>query len=68
MQVGEREAFPLLRHLCQQQLRDATRPTLEPVIELLHLLLPILLQVGWPGWVWWVGYKVGSEAGLGCCQ
>ena len=42
--VGERAAAPLLAHLARQQLRDATRPSLEPVVELLHLLLPILHQ------------------------
>ncbi|GAB4820014.1 hypothetical protein N2152v2_007060 [Parachlorella kessleri] len=42
--VGERCAFRLLTRLAAQQLRDATRPTLEPVVELLHLLYPILLQ------------------------
>lgn len=40
--VGELEAYPILEHLARQQLRDATRPGLEPVVELLHLLFPIV--------------------------
>lgn len=43
--VGELEAYPILEHLARQQLRDATRPGLEPVVELLHLLFPIVRKV-----------------------
>eukprot|EP00803_Ostreobium_quekettii_P009519 evm.model.scf_2609.1 EVM.evm.TU.scf_2609.1 scf_2609:18306-20930(+) len=40
--VGERLAFPLLHRLSTSHLRDCTRPTLEPVAELLQLQVPIL--------------------------
>eukprot|EP00803_Ostreobium_quekettii_P011044 evm.model.scf_763.6 EVM.evm.TU.scf_763.6 scf_763:49464-53228(+) len=40
--VGERLAFPILCRLATCHLRDCTRPTLEPVAELLQLQVPIL--------------------------
>ncbi|KAK9868698.1 hypothetical protein WJX84_002032 [Apatococcus fuscideae] len=43
-EIGERPAFLVLRHLVRNHLRDFTRPTLEPVMELLELLMPLLEQ------------------------
>lgn len=40
--AGERPAFTLLCRLATGHLRDATRETLDPVIELLGLMGPIL--------------------------
>ncbi|KAK9861427.1 hypothetical protein WJX84_012159 [Apatococcus fuscideae] len=43
-EIGERPAFLVLRCLMTNHLRDFTRPTLEPVMELLELLMPLLEQ------------------------
>lgn len=40
--AGERAAFAILRRLAAGPLRDATRPTLDPVLELLGFMAPLL--------------------------
>jgi hypothetical protein len=43
--VGEAAALPLLSQLCKHHLRDCTSDTLQPVMRVLELLLPILSLV-----------------------
>ncbi|KAK9809873.1 hypothetical protein WJX72_000719 [[Myrmecia] bisecta] len=42
--AGEKAAVQMLAHLTRCHLRDCSRPTLEPVLELLGLLMPILRE------------------------
>jgi hypothetical protein len=44
--AGERDAFTMLKCMARCQLRDCTRSSLDAVLELLHLLLPLLKVVG----------------------
>lgn len=40
--AGERLAFPLLSQLVVGHLRDCSRPSLDPILEIMQLLQPIL--------------------------
>jgi hypothetical protein len=47
--AGERAAFAILCRLTTGALRDATRPTLDPVLELLGLMEPVMQVRGGGG-------------------